>query len=826
MRILYKHNRLISFLLLRRFSRKSPRRAQCNARAFFVVSVYNAHMQGKIERVWGQFQAVPLLWFSLSFLIGISFAAAVGWPLAAWWALLGMALLVWIFSRRLRLRPSGWRLALTLFTALLLGALRYQLTQSPPTINDAAYYVDRQASLVGMVARLPVQHDAYTEVRLRVEYSLSPDGTRTEVDGMVLVRLSLDADWNYGDRLRIDGFLEAPADGADFSYADYLARFGIQAVMSFPDVRYVGAGDSNPILTALYAFKASALETIYQMYPDPEASLFAGILLGDETGLSADLKTAYNDTGLRHIIAISGFNITIIAGVLLAAFGRWFGARRGAWLAALGIALYTVLVGADAAVLRAAIMGGLALLARQAGRRQWGLNTLAITAAVMAAFNPLLLWDVGFQLSFAATLGILLYTEPMSSWLRSRLAARFRPDRAEKLTIGLSEFVVITLAAQITTLPLLLYHFQRLSTVSLLANLLVLPAQPALMVAGGLSVLAGLVLLPFGRLLALFAWPLAAYSNRMAELLASLPGASYAIAPFGFSGLLFIYLLLFGLTLGWDWLRPRLPRPKSAFTGAVLMVLCIWLWSAALSAPDGHLQLTLLDVADGEALLVRTPQGRYLLINGGSSGVDLAEGLGQNLPAFNRRVDWLVVAGVRQEQLAGLVNGVERLAPGSVAWAGEPDGSLAAEQLRGRLLTSGISPQSLQSGERFDLGEGAYLEVVDSGNRGALLMLDWEGFRAILPLGLDFEMLERSDNGWAFGPIDLLVLADNGYLPLNPASWIETLDPTVIWLSGNSAPPSHEMLQAIAGRNLLRNDLHGWLRITTDGQQLWIETER
>ena len=109
-----------------------------------------------------------------------------------------------------------------------------------------------------------------------------------------------------------------------------------------------------------------------------------------------------------------------------------FGVRRAAVFALLGIALYTILVGADAAVVRAAIMGGLALFATLLGRRQAGLNTLALVAAVMAAFNPQVLWNIGFQLSFAATLGLVLYAEPLKEAFE-RLAGRFVPlERAQK----------------------------------------------------------------------------------------------------------------------------------------------------------------------------------------------------------------------------------------------------------------------------------------------------------------------------------------------------------------------------------------------------------
>ena len=153
----------------------------------------------------------------------------------------------------------------------------------------------------------------------------------------------------------------------------------------------------------------------------------AGILLGVETGIPRPVQEAFKDTGTSHIIAISGFNITILSGMLATGFGRWLGPRGGGVAAGVGITAYTILVGADAAVVRAAIMGGLSLFARQVGRRQAGLNSLAFCAAMMALFTPKILWDVGFQLSFAATLGLVLYADPLTGAF-IRWSTRFLPE--------------------------------------------------------------------------------------------------------------------------------------------------------------------------------------------------------------------------------------------------------------------------------------------------------------------------------------------------------------------------------------------------------------
>jgi competence protein ComEC len=189
---------------------------------------------------------------------------------------------------------------------------------------------------------------------------------------------------------------------------------------------------------------------------------------------------------------ICGFNITILAGLFFKIFNHFLGRWRGALAAGIGIALYTLLVGANPSVVRAAIMGGLALFARQVGRRQDGLAGLAFTAAIMALIDPYVLWDVGFQLSFAATLGLVLYGTPSQAALASMAGRVLPPAEAQRLASLVGEYFLFTLAAQLTALPVTIAHFQRLSLSALIANPLILPVQPAVMVLGGLAVVLGL----------------------------------------------------------------------------------------------------------------------------------------------------------------------------------------------------------------------------------------------------------------------------------------------------------------------------------------------
>jgi hypothetical protein len=173
---------------------------------------------------------------------------------------------------------------------------------------------------------------------------------------------------------------------------------------------------------------------------------------------------------------------------------------------------------------------------------------------------------------------------------------------------------------------------------------------------------------------------------------------------------------------------------------------------------------------------------------------------------------------------------MERYPPGAVLWAGPTAGSSSARTLYSQLLETDLEIVEPQVGQALDLGEGARLEFLAITGRGAVLALEWDNFRALLPVGMDFEALEGLLACQDLGPLSALLLADSGYAPLNPPELFDRMQPAVVLLSveaGNrEGLPSPEVLKALQGYTLLRTDRHGWIEITTDGEQMWVEVER
>ena len=484
-----------------------------------------------------------LLYLGSAWLLGICLASLFQAPTELIWlaAVLPAAVVI------LWWREPPIRLTSACCLALLLGALRFNASIPQFDEHSLAHYNDTGwTTIKGIVVAEPDIRDRRTNLRVDA-YQIQVEDQWQDVEGTVLVQASRYPRYAYGDELEISGLLETPPEFEDFSYRDYLANRGIYSVFRRPQIKLLAHDQSNPIYAALFAFKERALSTVGAMLPEPEASVLAGILLGVGHGIPKDLEEQFSITGATHVLVISGSNIVFLAGILTAIGHHLVGKQKATPFVLAGITMYTILVGADAAVVRAAIMGGLYVLALHYGRQSHALISLMVAVSAMTLFDPRTLWDVGFQLSFAATLGLILLVSPMQEGLESWLRKWLSETGVKQALNVLNDALIVTLAAQITTTPVILYTFGRLSLVSLLTNFLILPAQPGVMVWGGIATLLGLVWLPMGQVVGWVAWLFLTYTVRVVEITAQISFTAIDIQRPS----LIVICLYYGLLLGW-----------------------------------------------------------------------------------------------------------------------------------------------------------------------------------------------------------------------------------------------------------------------------------
>ncbi len=764
---------------------------------------------------------MPLLWLSLAFLAGIGLGA---WLRLPWWLWSGAALLglgAALYEHARRGDPFAWRLPAfrsaalplgVLLLALCAGALRWHFSQPNWTPTDLAYHNDTgRLELTGWVASYPDRREQALLLKVQVESLRVPGAEPMAVRGKALARLPAGGDWRYGDRIRLWGEPLTPPEAEEFSYRQYLARQGVHTYLLYPGATKIGEGAGSPFMALVYDLREYAYRTLNRIFPQPEASLLAGILLGLERDLPAELDRAFKDTGTAHIIAISGFNMAVLSGLFVALFGRILPRAWAALCVVLAISFYTLLVGANPAVVRAAVMGGLAIFGRLIGRSNAGLTPLAFCAAVMCLFNPLLPWDASFQLSFTATLGLVLYAEPLQRGFEGWLARRIPAERARKFSAPVSEYVLFTLAAQLTTLPVTLVNFGRLSLSALIANPFILPAQPLVMQLGGLAVLAGMVFLPFGQALAWLAWPLTAYTIRMVELFARIPQGVFSTGPLGVGFAFGCYAVLLGLTFGWPYLAAVRAHMKPAAIMAGLGLATVLLWDAVLHRPDGRMHLVLLDQPESCALLLQTPGGNRLLLGGGQQANGLAGAIGRESGLFNR-LDTIVLPSASADRLDGLPAVIERVAVRQLYWAVPPPDRRAANRIQEQLERRAIAPVVLKPGQVLQLDEGASLTVLAANSQGAALLLEYGGLRVLWPGGhspADLRALEAPAAG------SLLVLDENDLKDTSASQW-ERLQPLAVLFAGRVEERA----------NWLSMAQHGRVEVLSDGEGLWVRVAK
>ncbi len=733
---------------------------------------------------------------------------------------------------------------------LSLGAVRYSWAVLPPPPNHISNFNGKEdMTVTGIVTKEPDVRDLTTNLLLEADTVSAENSTAFPIVGKLLVHAPRYPAIDYGSRLQLTGTLKTPQNSSDFDYETYLARQNIFSEMNRPVILLLETGLGNPIVSSLLTIKAAARETVERLLPDPQAALLNGILLGYDNGLPKDLAEDFQATGTSHIVAISGFNIAIIAGILLRG-SRYFVSPRAAGLIALtGISLYTILVGADAAVVRAAIMGALFIVALLLlGRPTFLYASLFAAALFMTLANPLFLWDVGFQLSFMAVLGLMLYVGPWSKSINAKLEPCVGENMAQRITHMIADVSLATLAAIIMTLPVMLFHFDRISLVSPIANLLIMPAQPGVMIVGGLAAILGMISPALGHIPAWAAWLLLTYTITLVRFFANVPFSSIEVSV-PLVGVLACLGGIIAMSLNsgsqkkgqFDILdgsrRSRIMRLGIIATIFVVALAGIWAWGQ----PDGKLHVTFFDVGQGDAILIESPTGRQILVDGGRYPSLLLDQLGQEMSFWDKDIDIIVATHPDEDHTLGLVQAIGRYRVALLLVNGEEEDTPAAyEELLAAAKGQQIPIRRALAGEVIELGDGARLEILhpgpdleteDRNDNSVAVRLVYGDFTALLTGDAEGEaerMMIDSER-----PLQSLVYkaGHHGSRSSSSRRFLQAVQPQIVVISSGKENrydhPHPELLQRAEeiGATVLRTDEIGSIEIISDGQQVWWETD-
>ena len=757
-----------------------------------------------------------------------------------------------------------------LVLCVVLGCLRMAaMTDSTPEL--AGYHTQSSIQVEGLALYDAGPVGAALRFPVRVERVLTDDDW-VEVEGTALVTAGRSAEAaghrdpphiRYGDRLRLEGPLTVPPELEEFDYPAYLARHGIGSVMSFPSVTIVDEGQGGRLRSALFGVRRSLHASLGKSTPEPEASLGQALLLGMRDTIPDAVLDDFRATGTSHLLAISGLHVGILMALALPVSARVFGRRRSLYLIVplVAVWLYAVLAGLSPSVVRASIMGTVYLAALALGRPRSILPALGLAAGVMVAVSPNILWSVSFQLSFAAMAGIATLSDPVSRRLEALFGVSDTEGAASRLPVRAVAVAVGTSAAAIlATMPLTAFYFQQVSLVGLPTTLVTLPMLPFALVFHALTGILGLVLQPLGTAFGWLAWGAVTYIVQVVHLAAKLPVASFEtgrIAPV-------LVLVYYGVGVAWFVMHrsgvlanvaSRIqsnPTSRPGFSTATkwlaipIGLAAALIWTAALTGDDGRLHVVFADVDNGDSVLIVSPSGRQVLVDGGPEAQDATRLLGSALPFWDRSLDVVVLTHGHADHLTGLLDVLRRYdvghivereasyaTPGYVGWrhAVEDEGAVVTQARAGHVIDLGdgtiievLHPaETLMIGTDSDLNNASIVLRVVYGDVSFLLTGDIfvEAEREMLSRGVDV----RST---------VIKIPHHGSRSSSSPEFVELVGPSVAVISVGAdnrfGHPHAETLEVLGryapeARVMTTRD-HGAIRFVTDGTTLSVKTER
>jgi len=805
---------------------------------------------------------LALIYISVAWLLGILLGASFSLPLAL--VLLSLLPLPLLVSKSHRRSVIILSLSLALFFG---GAWFYP--QSLPGDNDEYlnYYNDTgEVTVQGILSRDVEVGDKTNHLYLEVSQLKTAGGDWREVEGIALLLVVPYAEFKYGDELQVTGELNTPASSEGFDYRGYLFSQGIYSTMLYPEIEVLSSGNGAGFMEWIYSLREDMAESLSGSLPEPQASLAQGIILGIRGNIPDSVNTNFRLSGTGHLLAISGLHLSIIAGMILS-LGIWlFGRRRFiyVWLALTGVWLFALVSGMHPPVVRAAIMASVFLLAELTGRQRNAITALMLAAAVMVAFEPYILWSVSFQMSFMAMAGLSLVFSPLRDKGRQIITGGLgESSRITPPAIFLSDALCVTLAALSGVLPLIAYYFGMVSLVGPLATLLALPVLPFIIITGALTGLLGIVSPVLAQVAGWLAWPFISYLLLLVGGMASLPIATISVPRF--SGWLVVaYYLVLAMTF-WLYRRYRrrrlleekpparagaglpITRPLMKWLLPVILVIAIITPITLTYMPDdGRLHISFLDVGQGDAVFIQTPKHQDILIDGGPDSGELLTELGKRMPFWDNTIDLVILSHPQADHLTGLIEVLERYEVKQVLHPETELDTLLYQRWLELIEEKGIKATIARSGQQILLKGGITIDVLNPpeqllqdteshiNNNSTVLRLTMGDYSFLLTGDIqreaEIDLISRRG-----APVStVLKVAHHGSASSSNDFFLDIADPQIAVISvgqynrfGHPAEEVISRLEELIGiENIYRTDEDGTIEFVTDGNHLWVRTDR
>ncbi len=798
-------------------------------------------------------------------------------------ALIALLLAVLCGGLLLRIHRLSWW-PMVLAAVLLLAALR--VAAADDSLPPLAQEDEQQVTLRGMISDDPEASAQSVKFTFSVE-AIDRGGGMEPVEATVLAYAPPPAAlaaareppyFRYKDALLLEGQLQRPKRLADFDYPSYLASHGISGVVfaRSSTVLEPGTATKGGWRGWIFDLRRELSENIDDALPVPHSAVAKALLLGQREQLPDSLVQDFRDTGTSHVLAISGLHVGVLMVIAVGAAAAAIGRHRGAYLIAplLLIWIYVLMSGLPPSALRAAIMGTVYITALALGRPRSLLPALALSAAAMTAFEPRAIAQVSFQLSFAAMAGIALAIphfgifSPAIARMTSNLPFWTTPWLAPVLNWIATAFIV-SIAATLATWPLVAFNFDRIPVFGIFVTILVLPALPFVLLGALAAAMAGLLHPAVGQFFGWMAWAPLSY---LIEVVARAPGYTVSGAWVG-GGLVWAWYLVLGgilLRAGSGFRLPQMfpvpdlrkedqestqssfwgqPTGRSlslAFLTPMLAVAAVFLWMQLFDGPDGKLQVYFFDVGQGDSTLIVTPKGRQILVDGGPDAESATRALADVMPESDRSLDMVALTHLDADHSRGLLRVLDHYSVAAVLVGVEDRNSSLYSQWRSQLDRGGPREIPVRAGHRIVLEPSLTLDVLnppeipiggsdaDQNNNSVVLRLVYDETSILLTGDIAAEAEGYLVRNSPELNSTVLKVAHHGSRSSTTSTFLGTVDPALAVVSAGAdnryGHPHREveerLLQTVGDDLLYRTDHHGTVELISDGESLWVRTER
>jgi len=626
---------------------------------------------------------------------------------------------------------SLWQTILLSVVVLLLGITKIQFDETALSKNHISHYIEniwKKARVIGIISEEPYRKEERLSFVLRTTALIVP-GDSIAVDGEVIVTVEQSKykeepikHLRYGDEVSLLGKLSIPPgirNPGDFNYREYLKLnniYGVVHVFGYDNVtvrsRHRGSWMHNNIILPI---KNYSIHVVDSLIGGDEGSFLKGLLVGDRSEISKEIKTSFINAGVIHVLAVSGLNVAFVIIIFFSLFSVLpLSQNWKTLLTILALVGYMFITGATPSIVRATIMGIILLSGRMLERKSDIYNSIAVACIVILLVDARQLFDVGFQLSFLAVIS-MVYFYPMLYRLFQLLPESLKKNAAVDYT---AKLFFASLAAQLGTMPLTIIYFGRISLISLLANVVVIPAINIALAIGFVVVLFSLVSFWLASIYAAVCQLLLHLTIRFVDIASNLPYAYFEIHQFALLQSLLFYsavLMIFHLGNG---------SFKQKLAVIVLVVINFIIFGIGFSerwGKDGRLTVAFLDVGQGDASILKFPDGKTMLIDAGPKTRTYDAGEHVILPFLKhsgiRKIDVAVVTHPHDDHIGGLAYLIKNIQIGEVLESGQRYGSDIKRECDSLIGIKGIAHKTAHAGEQIDAFDGARVYVLHPNSR-------------------------------------------------------------------------------------------------------------